>query len=1118
MGKSRLISEQYGGVSSPQYVRMQGEPPLAASGSFHRADQERIRIFEELPRATVVDVARPASNDISQIQIQLVYIIQIEYKEFKWQLVKKASQVLYLHFALKKRAIIEELHEKQEQAKEWLQSIGIGEHITEEVEAEGHDEDEHDVDLVYSHQEDSHTSKSRDVPSSAALPVIRPALGRLESIADKSKSAMQGYLNHFLDNLDIVNSKEVCKFLEVSKLSFVPEYGPKLKEEFVMVRHLPKIHAEEEMKRCGCCWWLCCCCNENWQKVWAVLKPGFLAFLADPFDSTLLDIIVFDILSPSDGNGDGQICLAKLSKERNPLRYGFTVTCGNRTVKIRTKGAGRARDWVVAINDAGLRPPEGWCHPHRFGSFAPPRGLTPDGSEVQWFIDGNVAFEAIASAIEEAKSEIFITGWWICPELYLRRPYDAHAESRLDALLEAKAKEGVQIYILMYKEVALALKINSVYSKRRLLSIHENVKVLRYPDHFSSGVYFWSHHEKIVIVDYHICFLGGLDLCFGRYDTPDHTVADYPSSIWPGKDYYNPRESEPNSWEETMKDELDRQKFPRMPWHDVNCALWGPPCRDVARHFVQRWNHAKRNKAPYEQSIPLLMPHHFMVIPHYLNGGEKTEILSEHQEGSQIEIKKQTSLSANSSFQDIPLLLSKADDEHDRPGCHLTLNGLDKINAQAFLYPKSNGENFSLDTQMRGFVDDQDLEHPQRRKPQSRITGLKESLSDKAWWEMQDRDGQVTSEDEVGQVGPRTPCRCQVLRSVGQWSAGTSQLEETSIHAAYLSLIEKAEHFIYIENQFFISGLEGDDIIQNRVSQALYDRIIRAHNEKKCFRVIVLIPLLPGFQGGVDDSGAASVRAIMHWQYRTICRGKNSLLERLGTEVGTKVRNYISFYGLRNYGRLCEGGPLATSQIYVHSKLMIVDDRAVLIGSANINDRSLRGSRDSEIAILVEDNEYVDSYMNQEPWRAGRFAFNLRLSLWSEHLGLEGPEINSIKDPISEATYTLLWREIAETNTAVYQDVFECIPNDLIRSRFAIRQATAQRKEKVGHTTIDLGIAPDKLDDYENGCYKGTDALQRLSETCKGHLVSFPLEFMCDEDLRPVFNESEYYASPAVFY
>lgn len=53
------------------------------------------------------------------------------------------------------------------------------------------------------------------------------------------------------------------------------------------------------------------------------------------------------------------------------------------------------------------------------------------------------------------------------------------------------------------------------------------------------------------------------------------------------------RESEPNSWEDALKDELDRTKYPRMPWHDVHFALWGPPCRDIARHFVQRWNYAK---------------------------------------------------------------------------------------------------------------------------------------------------------------------------------------------------------------------------------------------------------------------------------------------------------------------------------------------------------------------------------------------------------------------------------------------------------------------------------------------------------------------------------------------
>jgi phospholipase D1/2 len=144
------------------------------------------------------------------------------------------------------------------------------------------------------------------------------------------------------------------------------------------------------------------------------------------------------------------------------------------------------------------------------------------------------------------------------------------------------------------------------------------------------------------------------------------------------------------------------------------------------------------------------------------------------------------------------------------------------------------------------------------------------------------------------------------------------------------------------QNQFFISGLSGDEIIRNRVLEALYRRIMRAYNDKKCFRVIIVIPLLPGFQvliccqypsnlkvdlaviflywilfqqGGVDDGGAASVRAIMHWQYRTICRGHNSILHNLYDLLGPKTHDYISFYGLRAYGKLFDGGPVASSQV-----------------------------------------------------------------------------------------------------------------------------------------------------------------------------------------------------------
>ena len=40
--------------------------------------------------------------------------------------------------------------------------------------------------------------------------------------------------------------------------------------------------------------------------------------------------------------------------------------------------------------------------------------------------------------------------------------------------------------------------------------------------------------------------------------------------------------------------------------------------------------------------------------------------------------------------------------------------------------------------------------------------------------------------------------------------------------------------------------------------------------------------------------------------------------------------------------------------IYVHSKMIIVDDKIVIIGSANMNYRSMTGDRDSEIGIVIE--------------------------------------------------------------------------------------------------------------------------------------------------------------------
>lgn len=84
-----------------------------------------------------------------------------------------------------------------------------------------------------------------------------------------------------------------------------------------------------------------------------------------------------------------------------------------------------------------------------------------------------------------------------------------------------------------------------------------------------------------------------------------------------------------------------------------------------------------------------------------------------------------------------------------------------------------------------------------------------------------------------------------------------------------------------------------------------------------------------------------------------------------------------------------------TELIYIHSKLIIVDDREALIGSANINDRSQAGKRDSEVALFVRDTEFTPSRLAGAAYESGVFAGSLRRHLFQEHLGLLPRQLTS---------------------------------------------------------------------------------------------------------------------------
>ncbi len=84
-----------------------------------------------------------------------------------------------------------------------------------------------------------------------------------------------------------------------------------------------------------------------------------------------------------------------------------------------------------------------------------------------------------------------------------------------------------------------------------------------------------------------------------------------------------------------------------------------------------------------------------------------------------------------------------------------------------------------------------------------------------------------------------------------------------------------------------------------------------------------------------------------------------------------------------------------------------MDDRVTIIGSANINERSMTGSRDSEIAVVIEDTEFISSRFNGQKVNVGSFAHSFRMNLFQEHFGAtKGSEAyEKLKDPVKEENW-----------------------------------------------------------------------------------------------------------------
>jgi phospholipase D1/2 len=208
---------------------------------------------------------------------------------------------------------------------------------------------------------------------------------------------------------------------------------------------------------------------------------------------------------------------------------------------------------------------------------------------------------------------------------------------------------------------------------------------------------------------------------------------------------------------------------------------------------------------------------------------------------------------------------------------------------------------------------------------------------------------------------------------------------EMSIQEAYANAIKMAERYIYIETQYFIGSgrdwTEKRETVANGIPALLTDKIIEMYRKSKDFHVYLIVPLFP--EGKPNES---SLQGIRDFQW---CSIESMIIKLLGE--GINWTRYFTIGFLANWDiagnsaiqgrRLNRVMESRRYMVYVHSKMMIVDDEYLIIGSANLNERSLAGNRDSEICAA-----FWPDLSKKESAKARIQSF--RSALWYEHFGL----------------------------------------------------------------------------------------------------------------------------------
>jgi phospholipase D1/2 len=666
-----------------------------------------------------------------------------------------------------------------------------------------------------------------------------------------------------------------------------------------------------------------------------------------------------------------------------------------------------------------------------------------EGNRIKAFTTGRAYYADLVTEISNAKTQILMAGWQIGWDALLTPGLRLY-----DALFQAAQKApALKIYVMPWDdhepvqtyddEVKAALEVINDKLGRTQVFVQLS------PTYADTNGAYYAHHQKQVVIDGKIAYVGGMDVTYGRFCDEHYTLhanADgrdgmnrYNGCIAPVGEMDSAKLVDPDlltgPWDRavnarTVRDRIhagglqpkyktawklesgvnassaaanpvdqttiDPMRQPRMPWQDVHCRIEGPAVSDLMRNFILRWN----VEAAVDRRLPPA-PAPSSLAP---AGSAHIQVLR--------------SAPANHCKKEFDAI--KAKGGIARPKGTQT----DILSAMLTLIDKS-----------RRFIY---IENQFFVSAFGREAPLADSLSPAAQF--------------IDAYGKNHQNAWATLAS----DANSQSRARPALH------VRKGKGILPNMSWNLFDRTAAIAPPTNGIVPALLARIRRSALSNSPFHVYLTLPVHP--EGCLSD---ATVAVQVYWTMQTISFGSQSLLNGIRRIIKarelrdakdenfarvfedgnsehedidvSRCEEFVTILNLRNWVQL--GNSIVTEQIYVHSKTMIVDDQYAIIGSANINDRSLLGERDSELAVLVMDEETLHADVNGTGSNriVRKFAHQLRIDLWNKIFGFTdktrpAAELQkAVEQPGAKNSWKLI-QQRAEKNARCFEAAFNWIP------------------------------------------------------------------------------------------